>query len=85
MKAMIIHQHGEPSVFQLVDQPVPDIGPGQVLVRVAATSVNPVDWKIRKLGPSLGPDLPAVLHGDVAGVVEAIGADIRDFAVGDEV
>jgi NADPH2:quinone reductase len=85
MKAMIIYQHGEPSVFQLADLPVPDIGPGQVLVRVAATSVNPVDWKVRKFGPPLGPDLPAVLHGDVAGVVEAVGADVQDFATGDEV
>ena len=85
MKAMIIREHGEPSVFQAADLPVPEIGPGQVLVRVAATSVNPVDWKIRKLGPPIGPDLPAVLHGDVAGVVETVGADIRAFAVGDEV
>ena len=85
MKAMIIREHGEPSVFQAADIPVPEIGLGQVLVRVAATSVNPVDWKIRKLGPPLGPDLPAVLHGDVAGVVEAVGAEVGDLAVGDEV
>ncbi len=48
MKAMIIRESGEPSVFQVADIPVPRIGPSQVLVRVAATSVNPVDWKIRK-------------------------------------
>ncbi len=85
MKAMIIRESGEPSVFQLADIPVPQIGPSQVLVRVAATSVNPVDWKIRKLGPALGPDMPAVLHGDVAGVVEAVGADVSGFGVGEEV
>ena len=85
MKAMIIRGSGEPSVFEAADLPVPEITPGQVLVRVAATSVNPVDWKIRKLGPPLGPDLPAVLQGDVAGVVEAVGADVSAFAVGHEV
>jgi len=85
MKAMIIRESGEPSVFEAADVPVPEIGPGQVLVRVAATSVNPVDWKIRKLAPPLGPDLPAVLHGDVAGVVEAVGDDVTDFEVGAEI
>ncbi len=85
MKAMIIRESGEPSVFEAADIPVPRIGPSQVLVRVVATSVNPVDWKIRKLGPPLGPDMPAVLQGDVAGVVEVVGADVSDFAVGEEV
>ena len=85
MKAMIIRRHGEPSVFRAAEIPVPGIGPSQVLVRVAATSVNPVDWKIRRLGPPLSPDLPAVLHGDVAGVVEAVGTDVDGLSVGDEV
>jgi NADPH2:quinone reductase len=85
MKAMIIRESGEPSVFEAADIPVPRIGPSQVLVRVVATSVNSVDWKIRKLGPPLGPDMPAVLQGDLAGVVEAVGADVSDFAVGEEV
>ena len=85
MKAMIIRESGEASVFEVADIPVPQIGSAQVLVRVAATSVNPVDWKIRKFAPPLGPDLPAVLHGDVAGVVDAVGADVSDFAVGDEI
>ncbi len=85
MKAMIIRESGEPSVFEAADIPVPQIGPCQVLVRVAATSVNPVDWKIRKFAPPLGPEMPAVLHGDVAGGVEAVGADVSDFAVGAEV
>jgi NADPH2:quinone reductase len=85
MKAMIVRESGEPSVFEAADIPVPHIGSKQVLVRVAATSVNPVDWKIRKFAPPLGPDMPAVLHGDVAGVVEAVGADVSDFAVGEEV
>ncbi|MDA1098162.1 MAG: zinc-dependent alcohol dehydrogenase family protein [Proteobacteria bacterium] len=85
MKAMIIRESGEPGVFQAADIETPQFASGQVLVRVAATSVNPVDWKIRKLNPPLAPILPAVLHGDVAGVVEAVGAGVHDFAVGDEV
>ncbi len=85
MKAMIIRECGEPSVFETADIPVPRLGPGQVLVRVAATSVNPVDWKIRRFAPPLSPDMPAVLHGDVAGVVEAVGADVSGFAVDEEV
>jgi len=85
MRAMIIRESGEPSVFEAADIPVPEIGPGQVLVRVVATSVNPVDWKIRRLGLPLGPAMPAVLHGDVAGVVEEAGDDVSAFAVGDEV
>ena len=85
MKAMVIRESGEPSVFEAADIPVPPIGAGQVLVRVAATSVNPVDCKIRKLGPGYGPDIPAVLHGDVAGVVEAVGTDVSGFAVGEQV
>ena len=70
MKAMIIRQAGAPEVFEPAELPIPEIGPKQVLVKVAATSVNPVDWKIRKLGLPFGPDYPGVLHGDVAGVVE---------------
>ena len=85
MKAMIIRQAGAPEVFEPAELPIPEIGPKQVLVKVAATSVNPVDWKIRKLGLPFGPDYPSVLHGDVAGVVEAVGAEITTFAVGDDV
>ncbi len=85
MKAMIVRQAGEPEVFEAADIPLPEVGSGQVLVKVAATSVNPVDWKIRKLGLPLGPDYPGVLHGDVAGVVEAVGGDVNQFSVGDEV
>lgn len=85
MKAQIIRGHGGPEVFELVDLPDPTPGPGEVLVRVGATSVNPVDWKLRRYGPEITPALPAVLHGDVAGVVERVGAEVAAFQVGDEV
>ena len=54
MKAMIIRKTGSTDVFVAAGLPVSEIEPGQVLVKVAATSVNPVDWKIRKLSLSLG-------------------------------
>ena len=53
MKASIIRMAGSPNVFEAADLPVLEIEPGQVLVKVAATSVNPVDWKVRKFGLSL--------------------------------
>ena len=54
MKALIIQMAGPPYVFEAADLPVSEIEPGEVLVKVAATSVNPVDWKVRKFGLSLG-------------------------------
>jgi NADPH2:quinone reductase len=56
-----------------------------VLIRVAATSVNPIDIKIRGGGVPIGPDLPAVLGCDVAGTVDEVGAGVIGFAPGDEV
>ena len=85
MKAMIVRAAGEPSVFEAADLEQPEISAGQVLVKVAATSVNPVDWKIRKLGLPFGPDYPGVLHGDVAGVVDAVGDGVSNVSMGDEV
>ena len=54
MKAMIIRKTGSTDVFVAADLPVSEIEPGQVIVKDAAKSVNPVDWKIRKFGSSLG-------------------------------
>ncbi|NQD36479.1 zinc-dependent alcohol dehydrogenase family protein [Permianibacter sp. IMCC34836] len=85
MQAQLIRAFGEPEVFQLETVTRPEAGPGQVLVRQRATSVNPVDYKIRRHGPALGPVLPAVLGADVAGEVVAVGAGVTAFKVGDEV
>jgi NADPH2:quinone reductase len=84
MRAQILTAFGGPENFRLTDIPKPEIRPGMVLIRLAATSVNPVDLKIRG-GLPIGPDLPAVLGADLAGVVEAVGAGVLDFAPGDEV
>ena len=69
MKAIVVHQYGGPEVLKFEDYPDPVPGPGQVLVQVAATSVNPVDYKIRAGGyPAVKQDkLPFVLGRDVAG------------------
>jgi NADPH2:quinone reductase len=69
-----------------MDLPQPKVIPGHVLIRVAATSVNPVDFKIRAgVVKDIAPDFPAVLHGDVAGVIEAVGEGVSAFKPGDEV
>lgn len=86
MQATIINQFGSPTVFETAEIPTPQVLPNHVLIRVAATSVNPADTKIRQGAvPDLAPDFSAVLHGDVAGVVEAIGAGVTTFQPGDEV
>ncbi len=85
MKAQIIRQFGGPEVFEEADVPTPEVLEGHVLIRVAATSVNPVDCRMRQNGPPFAPDLPAVLHGDAAGLVEEVGDGVRGFKLGDEV
>lgn len=85
MKAQIVETFGGPEVFRAADIETPSPKAGEVLIRVRATSVNPVDTKIRAGGRSIAPELPAVLHGDVAGVVEAVGEGVTAFVPGDEV
>ncbi len=86
MKAMILEEFGEPDVFRMADLSSPEPARGEIMIRVAASSVNPIDWKIRSgLAPALAPDFPAVLHGDVAGTVEAVGPGVERFKPGDEV
>lgn len=86
MKAMTIAKFGDINVFEETTLPKPTLIPGHVLVKIKATSVNPLDFKMR-LGyfPDLVPAFPMVLHGDLAGIVEEVGAGVEGFAVGDEV
>jgi NADPH2:quinone reductase len=84
MRAQILKAFGGPANFVLTDIPTPGIEPGKLLIRLAATSVNQIDIKIRG-GLPIGPDLPAVLGADVAGVVEAVGDGVIGFTQGDEV
>jgi len=85
MKAMVIQQYGDTSVFQEMDIPTPQVEPGHVIIKVAATSVNPLDTKIRAGAVPANPEFPAVLHGDVAGIVTEVGEGVERFAIGDEV
>ncbi len=86
MRAWVIKEHGGPEVFEAVELPAPKPGPGQVRITVAATSVNPVDYKIRSgAAEALCPPKPAILHGDVSGVIDAVGEGVKDFAAGDKV
>ena len=85
MKAIILPEHGGPELFRVKDVPKPEIKAGHVLVQVAASSVNPVDFKIRQGVIPIGPELPGILHGDMAGVVEEVGEGVDGFTPGDEV
>jgi NADPH:quinone reductase-like Zn-dependent oxidoreductase len=87
MKAAVAIHFGGPGVLELKDVPEPAVGPRDVLVEVRASSLNPVDAKIRagelKLVLSARP--PMILGCDVAGVVKAVGAEVTRFRAGDEV
>lgn len=85
MRVMVITDFGGPEVFEERTMPEPVPGPTGVLVKVHATSVNPVDAKIRQAGSWAGVEPPAIIGYDVSGVVEAVGDAVEDFDVGDEV
>jgi NADPH:quinone reductase len=84
MKAVVLKKFGGLENLSLEDLPIPRVGQGSVLLRAAAASVNPVDVSIRK-GAPFSPSLPATIGCDVAGVVEALGEGVTEFAPGDEV
>ncbi|MUV60834.1 alcohol dehydrogenase catalytic domain-containing protein, partial [Halobacterium sp. CBA1126] len=86
MTAHVIEEYGDPDVFTETTVATPEPGPEELRVEVAATSLNPVDYKIRRGDlPDFAPPFPATLHCDVAGVVDAVGEDVEGFEVGDEV
>src|SRR5205085_8821179 len=81
MQAIVMHETGDPDVLRLEETEPPEPADGEVLIRVHAASVNPIDWKQRR-GVSAKP-LPAILGIDVSGTVEASRS--AEFAEGDEV
>ena len=87
MKAIRIHNYGGPEVLKYEKAPRPQPGKDEVLIRVHATSVNPIDWKVRQgYMKDLWPHkFPLILGWDVSGVVEAIGTGVSRFKKGDEV
>jgi len=91
MKAIRLHEFGGPEVLRYEEAPLPELKPGEVLVRVHAVGMNPPDWYLRDGYKSLPPEwrppvpFPIILGSDVSGVVEAVATDVQDFSVGDEV
>ncbi|MBD2013033.1 NADP-dependent oxidoreductase [Microcoleus sp. FACHB-53] len=87
MKAVRIHTHGGPETLVYEDAPRPTPLTNEVLIRVRAASVNPIDWKIRD---GYGQDIfnhqmPLILGWDVAGTIEAVGPEVDKFKLGDPV
>ncbi len=83
MKAIVYSETGKPSVLRLVDQDIPEPGPGEVRVRVVVSGVNPTDWKNRT-----APEMPfpeVTPHHDGAGVIDAVGPGVLGHAAGDRV
>jgi NADPH:quinone reductase len=85
MKAIVIHEFGGPEVMKLEDVPAPVAGPGQVLIRVAAVGVNPVDTYIRSGMYARKPSLPYTPGTDIGGTVVAIGSGVTRVRDGDRV
>jgi NADPH2:quinone reductase len=88
MRAIVYSEAGGPEVLRLVDRPEPAPGPGEVLVRIAASGVNPTDWKARAAGGlggrGVGPD-GVVPNQDGAGTIEAVGPGVDPGRVGERV
>lgn len=85
MKAIRIHEFGGPEVMKLEEVPNPQPGPGQVLVRVRAAGVNPVEVYIRSGAYAAKPQLPYTPGGDAAGTIEAVGSGVTGLKPGDRV
>jgi len=87
MRAVRFHEYGDPQVLTLEDAPEPHAGPGQVRIRVQASSVNAVDWKIRAgyLHDMMPATFPLIPGSDAAGVVDEVGEGVTGVEVGDAV
>jgi NADPH2:quinone reductase len=87
MKAIAINEFGGRDTLQLMDLPVPEIKPGEILVKVKAAGVNPVDWKIREgyIKDLFPYEFPIILGWDAAGIVEQAGEEVTRFKEGDAI
>jgi len=85
MRAVVMNEPGEPEVLKTVEIEQPDCRENEVLVRVMAAGVNPIDTKLRARGLYFPDRMPAILGCDGAGVVEAVGTDVSRFEPGDTV
>jgi len=87
MKAVVLHEYGGPSNLKYEDFDDPRPGPGEVLIRVHAVSLNPIDWKMRSGAAKerFPVTFPAILGRDVAGTVHSFGEGVQNFKEGDRV
>ena len=87
MRAVVYDAFGGVEALHVVERPLPKVGPGEVLVEVRSAGVNPVDWKLMSGGLDALMEFvfPVTPGWDVAGVVSAVGIDVPEYAVGDEV
>ena len=86
MKAVVIKSYGDEGVVEYTDIERPKPKADEVLVKVQVAGVNPIDWKIRGgVGKRLGLTLPITLGGEIAGTIETIGSEVKDFKEGDAV
>jgi NADPH:quinone reductase len=85
MKAVVVREFGPPDVMKVETLPDPTPGPAQVLIRVKAIGVNPVETYIRSGSYARKPNLPYTPGSDIAGIVEAVGANVTAFSPGDRV
>lgn len=88
MKAVRIHAFGDVDVLKYEDAPIPQLLPDEVLIKVHAAGINPVDWKIRKggyRGGAIAFPLPFILGWDLSGAIEQVGSMVTRFKKGDKV
>lgn len=86
MKAVVIKEYGDESVLQYTDAPRPQPKADEILIKVRGAAVNPADWKIRDgMGEQFGLELPLILGGDIAGIIEEVGVEVENFKPGDAV
>jgi NADPH:quinone reductase-like Zn-dependent oxidoreductase len=87
MKAVVLHEYGGPHKLKYEEWDDPQAGDGQVLIRVVAAGINPIDWKIRSgaMKTFIPLELPAILGYDYSGVVRSVGRGVGGYAEGDKV
>jgi NADPH:quinone reductase-like Zn-dependent oxidoreductase len=87
MKAVVLHEYGGPDKLKWEDVDDPQAGEGEVLVRLSAASINPVDWKMRSGAAKerFPVEFPGILGRDVSGVVREVGPRVKGFEPGDRV
>jgi NADPH:quinone reductase-like Zn-dependent oxidoreductase len=87
MKAVVLHEYGGPDKLKYEDWDDPQAGDGQILIRVVAAGVNPIDWKLRSgaMKAFMPLELPTILGYDFSGIVHSVGKGVEGYAEGDKV